>query len=427
MNAEFATVALLIAGYALFAARLDRFSIGPALAFIAIGILLSDDALGWITVEPEAEPVKLLAEATLTLLLFSDASTIRIQALRRDAAAVSRLLVIGLLLSIALGAVLAGLLFPGVSMGIALLIGAALAPTDAALGQAVVTDRAVPARVRRILSIESGLNDGIATPFVILAIALATAEGTSGSGWLGEAIRETVIGIGAGVLVGLSGGLLLRVADARRWTSETSRQLFVLALAISCYLVATSAGGNGFIGAFVGGLAFGRGSQQHEASAVRFTETQGSMLAIGVWAAFGLTLAGHLLTDLWDIHAVVYAVLSLTVVRMVPVAIALIGARFARRTVLFMGWFGPRGLASIVFLVIGLEGLQQAGVDPGPLSAAVAWTVLLSVVLHSLSARPLASRYGRLMAALPPDAPELDGDAEPQPSRTPWVGSRAPS
>jgi len=151
------------------------------------------------------------------------------------------------------------------------------------------------------------------------------------------------------------------------------------------------------------------------------------MLAIGVWAAFGLTLAGHLLTDLWDIHAVVYAVLSLTVVRMVPVAIALIGARFARRTVLFMGWFGPRGLASIVFLVIGLEGLQQAGVDPGPLSAAVAWTVLLSVVLHSLSARPLASRYGRLMAALPPDAPELDGDAEPQPSRTPWVGSRAPS
>jgi sodium/hydrogen antiporter len=421
VTAELATMALLIAGYALFAARLDRWSIGPALAFIAIGILLSDDVFGWISIQPEAEPVKLLAEVTLTLLLFADASTIRVQALRQDAAVVSRLLVVGLLLTIALGALMAGLLFPGVSVGIALLIGAALAPTDAALGQAVVTNQAVPARVRRILNVESGLNDGIATPFVILAIALATAEGTGGSGWLGDAIRETGIGVGIGVLLGFGGGMLLRIADARHWTSGTSRQLFVLALAIACYGVATSVGGNGFIGAFVGGLAFGGGSRQREAGAVRFTETQGSMLAIGVWAAFGLTLAGRLLTDLWDVRAILYAVLSLTILRMLPVAIALLGTRFAPRTVLFIGWFGPRGLASIVFLIIGIEGLARAGVDSGPLAATVAWTVLLSVVLHGLSAGPLAARYGRLMTTLRPGSPELDGDVEPVPSRTQWA------
>ena len=196
----------------------------------------------------------------------------------------------------------------------------------------------------------------------------------------------------------------------------------MLALAVACYLVAVSVGGNGFIAAFVGGLAFGRGSQQREAGSVRFAETQGSLLAIGVWTAFGLTLAGELATSLWDWHAILYALLSLTVIRMLPVALALLGTGFAPRTVLFMGWFGPRGLASVVFLVIGLEGLEHAGVDTGPLSGAVAWTVLLSVVLHGLSAGPLAARYGRLTSRLPTTAPEFEGDAEPVLSRTPWAG-----
>ena len=365
----------------------------------------------------------MLAEATLTLLLFADASTIHLHALREDAAVVGRLLVVGLLLTIALGAVVAGVLFPGVEAGVALLIGAALAPTDAALGQAVVTNTAVPARVRRILNVESGLNDGIATPFVVLAIALATAEGTGGTSWLADAAIETILGVATGVVVGVSGGVLLRIADTHRWTSATSRQLFVLALAGACYLVAVSVGGNGFIAAFVGGLAFGRGSQQREASSVRFTETQGSLLAIGVWSAFGLTLAGELGTSLWNPSAVVYALLSLTVIRMLPVAIALVGSRFAPRSVLFIGWFGPRGLASIVFLVIGLESLQDAGVDTRALSGAVAWTVLLSVILHGLSAGPLAARYGRKARELPPGAPESEGEAEPVPTRTPWVSN----
>lgn len=426
MELDLTIVALLIAGFSLVAGALSRRSIGPAFAFVAIGILLSDDVFGPITLEPTAEPVKLLAEATLTLLLFADASTIELNALRRDARPVVRLLTVGLLLTIVAGTVSAGLLFPGISLGLALLIGAALAPTDAALGQPVVTDRAVPARIRRILNVESGLNDGIATPFVILAISLAGAEASGGGGWLGESVLETLIGVGVGVLLGFLGGAALTLADSRRWTSAVSRKLFVLTLAVSCYLLSVAVGGNGFIAAFVGGLAFGAGSRQREEGAVQFTETQGSLLAIGVWTAFGLSLAGQFLGDLFDPRAILYAVLSLTALRMVPVALALIGLRFDRRTVLFVGWFGPRGLASIVFLVLGLESLEGAGVDTGPLAATVTWTVLLSVVLHGLTAGPLAARYGRAMDALPEGAPEREPADEPSAPRQTWPG-HAPS
>jgi sodium/hydrogen antiporter len=423
MEADLALIALLVAGYALVAARLDRLSVGSALVFVLIGIVLSEEVLGLISAQPEAEPVQLLAEATLTLLLFADASAIQPGSLRRDAGTILRLLVVGLLLTIVLGTAAAVLLFPGVPLGIALLIGAALAPTDAALGQPVVTNPMVPARIRRVLNVESGLNDGIATPFVFLALALATSEASGVGGWLGGALTDLAIGIASGVVLGLVGGSLLVAADRRHWTSEVSRKLLVLALAAACYLVAVGAGGNGFIGAFVGGLAFGTATRGGSADAVRFTETQGSLLAIGVWTAFGLTLAGKVLTSLWDPAAIAYALLSLTFIRMVPVAIALLGERYQRLTVLFVGWFGPRGLASVVFLIIALVGLEQAGVASGPLPAAIAWTVLLSVVLHGLTAGPLAARYGRRMAVLEPGAPELEEAPEPEPSRTSWAGS----
>lgn len=426
MIGEWALLALLIAGYALVAARLDRFSVGPALAFVLIGLIVSEDLLGPISLQPGTEPVRVLAEATLTLLLFADASAIRGTALRRDSVAIGRLLLIGLPLTIALGTLGALAMFPSISIGLALLIGASLAPTDAALGQPVVTNPSVPARIRRVLNVESGLNDGIATPFVFFALALATAEGAGATGFVADALVAIVVGLVAGVAIGMAGGWFLRLADRKNSTSALSRQLFVLALAGSCYLVSVTFGGNGFIAAFVGGLAFGTGSGGSEDSAVRFTETQGSLLAIGVWLSFGLVLAGELTTTLWDIRAIAYAVLSLTLIRMIPVAIALLGERFQPLTLLFVGWFGPRGLASIVFLIIGLESLSAAGVDPGPFAAAATWTVLLSVILHGLTARPFAARYGRRMEALPIDAPEHEGDPPPAAARLSWAGeSRA--
>jgi NhaP-type Na+/H+ or K+/H+ antiporter len=422
MAGELAFFALLLAGYALVAARLDRLSISAALAFVAIGVVSSEGVLGLVGLQPHMEAVKLLAEGALTLLLFADAAAIRRKALAHDVGSIVRLLAIGLPLTVVLGTIGAVLLFPGVTLGLALLVASTLAPTDAALGQPVVTNPNVPSRIRRVLYVQSGLTDGIATPVVFLAIGLAGAEATGHDGWLIEAIVDSAIGALVGVGLGLGGSAALDLATRAGWTSAASRRLFVLALAAACYLVAGAFGGNGFIAAFLGGLAFGIGSHHHAEHALRFTETQGSLLAIGVWTAFGLLIGGQLEPGLWDARAIAYAALSLTVIRMVPVAIALLGTRLRTVTVLFMGWFGPRGLASIVFLIIGLEGLEEAGVRAGPLAAAVAWTVLLSVILHGITAGPLASRYGRLAKALPSDAPELVGTEEPATTRVHWAG-----
>jgi NhaP-type Na+/H+ or K+/H+ antiporter len=408
VTGELAAAAILLAAYALFAARLERWSIGPAMAFVAIGVVASASLFGGLTYDASAEAVKLLAEAALTLLLFADASEISSRALRRDAGPVVRLLLVGLPLTIIAGTAGAALLFPAASLGICLLIGSALAPTDAALGQPVVTNPAVPARVRRILNVESGLNDGIATPFVFLAIGLAGAEATGYSAWLSDALVDFTIGVVTGIALGALGGKLLDIGLRRGWASVESSRLFVLALALACYLGAGALGANGFIAAFVGGLAFGTATRHRDERSVRFTARQGSLLAIGVWAAFGLILAREVGTDLWNVSAITFAVLSLTVIRMVPVALAFIGSGFAARTVVFMGWFGPRGLASIVFLVIGLEGLREQGVIAGPVAVTISWTVLLSVILHGLSAGPLSARFGRWTHRLREGSPELD-------------------
>jgi NhaP-type Na+/H+ or K+/H+ antiporter len=419
MEFGLALMALLVVGYALVAKRLERYSIGSALAFVAIGVLLSEDFLGILVLEPETESVKLVAELTLALVLFSDASSVDLHALRRDAGPVVRLLVPGLLLTITCGTVLALGLFPGITLGVALLIGSSLAPTDAALGQPVITDERVPPRIRRILNVESGLNDGIATPFVLLALALATAEETGSGHWLSSALQEGLIGVVVGIIVGAVGGLLLVAADRRGLPTSSSRQLAVLALALGAYLVAVAVGGNGFIAAFVGGLAFGVATHRLAEDSVNFTEAQGSLLAIILWTLFGVTVGGSLIANGLDGTAILYAVLSLTVVRMVPVALALIGSRFQPATVAFIGWFGPRGLASIVFMIIAIEGLQEAGHAPDVLVATIGWTVLLSVLLHGLSAVPLIRRYGARIAAIPGDIPERELAEEPPPTGEP--------
>jgi sodium/hydrogen antiporter len=413
-----ALVALLVAAYSFAAARLERLSVSSAFAFVVIGILVSEDFLGILVLDPEAESVKLIAEITLALVLFGDASSVDLNRLRRDAGPVVRLLVPGLLLTIVFGTVLALGLFPGITLGLALLIGAALAPTDAALGQPVITDERVPARIRRILNVESGLNDGIATPFVYLALAIAAAEGTGSEVSIGGALLEGLIGAAAGIVVGAAGGWLLLAADRRAWTSPASRQLAVLALSIGSYLVALALGGNGFIAAFVGGLAFGVVTRQRAEDAVVFTEAQGSLLAIVVWTVFGITIAGSLIAGGLDQAAIAYAILSLTIVRMVPVALALVGSRFQPTTVAFIGWFGPRGLASIVFMIIALEDLHGAPEETNIVVAAIGWTVLLSVVLHGITAVPFARRYGSLIASIQGDIPEGELPIEPEPQRS---------
>jgi NhaP-type Na+/H+ or K+/H+ antiporter len=308
-----------------------------------------------------------------------------------------RLLAVGLPLTIVLGGFLAYLTLPGVSLALAFLVATVLAPTDAALSLAVVSDPKVPLTIRNSLNVESGLNDGIATPIVTVLIAVVAAEEGATHGWLTAAVKN--IGVAVVVATVLAGAAAWLVVRARRagWTSPTTEQLVVLTLAVTCYAASVSLDGNGFVAAFVGGLVFGAVSRRELAEPSEFTETTGQFLSYAVWALFGASLAGPLLDGGWHAAALLYAVLSLTVVRMVPVALALLGAHLDRDTVWFVGWFGPRGLASIVFLILAVHGLE---LDPAEVAGevpyeAVVWTILLSVVLHGISASPLAKAYGR--------------------------------
>ncbi len=412
-------LALLVAAYGMVAVRLARWSISAAFAFLVIGAVIGGTAAGMVVVDlPTPDTLSILAEVTLALVLFSAASTIRLKRLEIDSPLVLRLLGIGLPLTIAMGTLLALGLFPGISLGLALLIGAALAPTDADLGQQVITDTSVPARVRRVLNVESGLNDGIVAPIITVAIALAVYGDVDELRPLLDALRELAVAVLSGIAIGGAGRWLLMRADRHGTTTSNSRQLATLALAIGAYFIAAGLESSGFIAAFAAGIAFGRGDKQRVASAVRFTEAQSVLLSILVWLVFGLAVVGQDIVGLGDPLAIVYALLALTLVRILPVALALMGSGFDRVTILFMGWFGPRGLASVVFVLLGLDALEAAGVPSDPLGPVVAWTVVLSVVLHGFSATPLARWYGRYTDRLPAGAAEKVGQQEPH--RAAW-------
>jgi len=291
------------------------------------------------------------------------------------------------------------------------LVGAALAPTDAALGAGVMVNPAVPARIRLLLNIESGLNDGIATPVVLVAIAgAATAEHAASVG-PGAAAAELALGVVVGMFVGGAGGFVVTVARRRGWAAGDFAGSAVLALAICAYACALALHGNGFIAAFVGGLAYGATSGERGERLVPYVEETGALVSLLVWLAFGAIAVVPAFESLtWQ--TVLYAVLSLTVIRMVSVALALAGRRLGRAAVAFVGWFGPRGLASVVFALLALEDI---GHSAGPAVTVIAFTILLSVVAHGLTADPLARRYGPRLA-ITADGPD-DGEVQPLPAR----------
>src|SRR6266536_329428 len=398
---DLAVVAALVFAWGALSARLERFDVTAPIVFVAAGLVLTQGPLAVLGIAPDPEAVKVLAEFTLVLVLFSDASRVGLRDLRADLGLCLRLLGIGLPLTIGLGTLLALGLFNGMSIWLALLVGSALAPTDAALGAGVMVNPAVPARIRRLLNVESGLNDGIATPFVLVAIAgAATAEHAASTG-PGAAVAELALGLLIGAGVGGGGGWLVKVARGRGWVAEGFAGAAVLGLALCCYATSVALHGNGFIAAFTGGLAFAAAGGP-AAKLVPFVEETGTMLSLLVWLMFGVVAVVPALTDLtWQ--TVAYAVLSLTVIRMLPVAVALAGARLGRPAVLFIGWFGPRGLASVVFALLALEDLAAAAARPA--ITVIAFTVLLSILAHGLSADPLASRYGPRLTPPPGTAP----------------------
>jgi NhaP-type Na+/H+ or K+/H+ antiporter len=386
-------LAAVLVVYAALSAPLDRRGVTSAMAFVVVGVVLGSAGLGWLDIPAESPLLETVTELALVFLLFSDSARIDLPALRRNVSWPSRLLLIGLPLSMIAGFGIGLLLFPGLGIASVFLLATMLCSTDAALGQRVVDDPGVPSRVRQALDVESGLNDGLAVPFFLVALDVATASlegGITGAVLLNIA-TQLGWGILAGVVAGGIGGLLLRVAEQRGWMQGHWRQVAAFAVALSAFAIADILGGSVFIAAFVGGMVFGLVSGKHEQSATLLADEAGNVLAAATWMAFGALALALVLPEItWQI--VVYAVLSLTVVRMVPVMIALAGTGSRWQTKLFMGWFGPRGLASVVFAILVLDsGLP----DADPLLTTVVVTVALSVFLHGLSAMPLVSVYHR--------------------------------
>jgi sodium/hydrogen antiporter len=399
--AAITVVALVVFGWGLVSARLSKADLSAPVVFVAVGVILSQ-VLDVIDPVVSHETIKVLAELTLVLVLFADAARVRLRDLRADLGLYARLLGLGLPLTILAGTLLALVLFDGMGFWVALLIGAALAPTDAALGAAVMTDPAVPMRVRRVLNVESGLNDGIATPVVTVAIAGAALEAAHTPS-VGGALVDLVIGVAVGIAVGMVGGRAMRVARRRGWASEDLAGPAVLSLSLVAYAGTLTLDGNGFVAAFVGGLLFGNVAGRGGAKEIFFVEQTAGLISLMTWLLFGavaVPIAWH--EAEWQV--VVYAVLSLTAVRMLPVLLGLLGTGLSRSTVAFIGWFGPRGLASIIFALIALEALHDAA---DRAVAVIATTVLLSVVAHGLSARPLAARFGAITAGASSEPPEV--------------------
>jgi NhaP-type Na+/H+ or K+/H+ antiporter len=389
-----AIVAVSLLGVAAVSGRLSGTPVTPAIVFVAVGLLVGPEVLGEIDLESSSGAVRTLAEATLALVLFCDASRIDLRQLRRDIGVPLRLLGIGLPLTIALGALAAAVLFDRLSIEEAVILAIVLAPTDAALGQAVVTEPRIPGRIRQGLNVESGLNDGICVPLLFAAVAVADveshiSEGRSAATLLLEEIGYGVVG---GVVGGLAVAAIVIHFGRRNMIAEAWRQVIPGAGAALAYGTAAALGGSGFIAAFVAGMTFRLALGCDPEHLNELSEQVGSILNGVTFLLFGAILLGPALGELsWELA--LYAVLSLTVVRMLPVVIAMLGSRARPPTLGFLGWFGPRGLASIVFAVIVIE--ESNLPHEHLIVLAIYLTVGLSVFAHGLSAAPLASRYAR--------------------------------
>jgi sodium/hydrogen antiporter len=384
--------ALLLCSIA--ARALARVWVSTAMFLVLLGVLLGPSGLGFFDVAITTSAVHLVASLALATVLFGDAAQIDLRRLRAVASQPVRLLSVGLLGSVALGAVLAVVLLPAITWPLALVVAAILAPTDAALGAPVVSDPAVPADVREVLTVESGLNDGLAVPILLTGLAWADLEESGGAGFVELVTRVVGIGLLCGVGVGVLVAIAL-IAVSRRWGTTTAWvALTPLLAAVAGYLLAEHLGGSGFIAAFLGGLVFGTLCRGRVDEELLVDEGVSNLLQGTTWFVFGAAAVGPLLLDVGiDPRWVGYAVLSLSLVRLVPVWLALLGTGSSWPTVAFMAWFGPRGLASVVFLVIVLD-LGPAQDVAATIAGTVTMTVLLSVVLHGISAPPAAKAYG---------------------------------
>ena len=393
-------IAICMIFYGMFSARLGESVISAPMIFMFAGLIAGPAALGFVEIELDNHVLEGFGELTLALILFADAASTNARTLKTNYRLPRRLLLVALPLAIAVGAGFAIWLFPGLSWQEAALIAAILAPTDAALGVAVVTSKHVPERIRQAILVESGFNDGLALPAVLLFAALAfSMMGMEGGGvgyWVGFAARQIIVGVVVGVALGAILGRFITYADDQGWVAHGFRNLTSLGVAVLTLFVAHLVGGNGFIAAFAGGLVFGSFCSKRAGAITEFVEEEGQLFSLIVFFLFGAVLLPAAFPHVTAM-CFVYAILSLTLIRMAPIGISLIGMKVNLTTAAFIGWFGPRGLASILFLLIAVEHEEMGRLTD--IERVVYITVFLSVILHGVSAAPLSRLYGRSAAA----------------------------
>ena len=386
-------IGLVTFGFALVSNQVSRSLITPPMIFTAIGVVISLFFSGILSEFDAKAVLEIVAELTLVIVLFTDASRIRLRLLARQYRIPLRLLGVGLPLTILLGAVVAKLIVPEFSIWEAALLAAILAPTDAALGQAVVSSPSIPLRIRQTLNVESGLNDGIVLPMVMLFAGLASINPESGeSSWLVYWTLQVTLGPLVGIVVGLGGGYLLKIGRQANWLDENFQKLSGVALALIAWTGALQVGGNGFIAAFVAGMSVSVYSDCIGEAMRDFGEAEGQLLSLTTFLLYGATLVVPAFEG-FTVACLIYAALSLTVIRVLPVFVSLLGIGLKKPTFWFIGWFGPRGLASLLFalLVVGEFELPHGET----ILSFVAATVLMSMLAHGFTAIPGAAMYAR--------------------------------
>ncbi len=395
----FAVIATGVILFGLVSKRLESTIITAPMVFAAFGLLIGEAVLGLAHLDFGHGFIHGLAEVTLILVLFSDAARIDLRQLRRDHNLPVRMLLIGMPATIILGTLVALVLPLGLTLWEAALLAAILAPTDAALGQSVVSSPLVPTRIRQALNVESGLNDGIALPLILLfaGLASATNAGEGEQNWILFGAMQVILGPLAGIVVGGLGAWLIDRAATKGWMAESYQGPAILGVAFLAFAGSEIIGGNGFIAAFVGGMIFGNCVRKRCGSVFAFAEAEGQLLVLLTFLIFGAAILPEALGHI-DWSVVLYAVLSLTVVRMAPVALALVGTGVRMPTIVFLGWFGPRGLASLLFVLFVLGEAGIAGADQ--ILAITIVTVTFSILAHGVTAAPAARWYGAITARM---------------------------
>lgn len=383
--------------FSLISKRIQGTIITPPILFALGGLLLSRVLAETAGLTYNEGGLHTLAELTLILVLAADSSQISLSELRKMKAIPIRLLSIALPLIIVLGTIVAYLVFPDIGWYQAALIAAILAPTDAALGASVLADKNIPLKIRQGLNVESGLNDGIALPAVLFfACFLNIHHQSSEENWLVFLSLQLILGPIAGIIVGWIGGHLIALAAKKNWMTSEFQGVAAIALAVLAFAVAEACHGNGFIAAFVAGLTYGNLHVNYSKFLHEFTETESQFLAYLTFFLFGSLILPEAIPHITG-PIILYACLSLTLVRMLPVALSMLGMKLGLATTAFMGWFGPRGLASVLFALLILEDLHVAQAEF--VQTVVATTVLLSVILHGLTAAPLSKKLGQTHSA----------------------------